>query len=558
MRGLPKPSECLKGTEEDDRDEFTWTPLPPPNMDALISQMPLVPMSMEQLCAPIDEGEENECLERLAVHSIDGSTDKQSLVVEATADVATVTLDRKAVKSKYPDPSLAACSRQNNDLADAKSSAGSTAPVIKASNAPVRKEPLVRISQFIRQSKKNNEHLHAAQKSVGSSRDQNKANNLKSMNTGKSNRPPKPHTLQSNFINLTDSSEPVQHQPPKKAPSYGRSSTSGFKNTAQSQRQNPDSTSSTRSSITGSELRRISTHHREPFEEEEEFDKLCGDIDLDTIGDFSGSESDPGLSRRAPTTTNAPSSKPQHVTAHSSSMVKQGKYQQSSAKLSSVTVKADGTTKQRFLKGKASVRSESQMTRSDPGAQGPSRLNSLFPLPASNVSSTTRFLGGTSKTAAAPVPQRSKFSYPTSASSQMKTTGVKRCDAPPDSSTRAKHPRLETDARPRHSSETDARTRHSSEATSRSGCSSAGSSSSGRATSTGSFQSVDTRTAHRTTAQNVRVSSGPARAAPLPTHASHGATTSAACSTASGSTSQRMSQLSTENCPMCNTRFPTW
>ena len=544
------PSECLKSTEE---DEFTWTPLPPPNMDALISQMPLVPMSMEQLCAPIDEGEGNECLERLAVHSIDGSTEKQSLVVEATADVATVTLERKAVKSKYPDHSLAACSRQNNDLADAKSSAGSIAPVIKASNAPIRKESLVRgnpISQFIRQSKKNNEHLHAAQKSVGSSRDQN---NLKSMNTGKSNRPPKPRTLQRNFINLTDSSEPVQHQPPKKAPSYDRSSTSGFKNTAQSQRQNPDSTSSTRSSITGSELQRISTYHREPFEEEEEFDKLCGDIDLDTIGDFSCSESDPGLSHRTPSTANAPSSKPQHATAHSSSMVKQGKYQQSSAKLSSVTVKADGTTKQRFLKGKTSVRSESQLTRSDPGAQGPSRLNSLSPLPASNVSSTTRFPGATGKTAAAPVPQRSKFAYPTSAASQMKTTGVKRRDAPPDSSTRAKHPRLETDARPRHISETDARTRHISETTSRSGCSSAGSSSSGRATSTGSFQSVDTRTAHRTTAQNVRVSSGAARGAPLP---SRGATTSAACSTAS--TSQLMSRLSTENCPMCNTRFPTW
>ena len=557
MTGLPKPSECLKSTEEDDRDEFMWTPLPPPNMDALISQMPLVPMSMEQLCTPIDEGEGNECLERLTVHSIDGSTEKQSLVVEATVDV---TLEHKAVKSKYPDHSLAACSRQNNDLADAKSSAGSTAPVIKASNAPIRKESLVRgkpISQFIRQSK-NNEHLHAAQKSVGSSRDQNKANNLKSMNTGKSNRPPKPRTLQRNFINLTDSSEPVQHQPPKKAPSYDRSSTSGFKNTAQSQRQNPDSTSSTRSSISGSELRRISTHHREPFEEEEEFDKLCGDIDLDTIGDFSCSESDPGLSHRTPSTANAPSSKPQHATAHSSSMVKQGKYQQSSAKLSSVTVKADGTTKQRFLKGKTSVRSESQLTRSDPGAQGPSRLNSLSPLPASNVSSTTQFPVATGKTATAPVPQRSKVAYPTSAASQMKTTGVKRRDAPPDSSTRAKHPRLETDARPRHSSETDARTRHISETASHAGCSSAGSSSSGRATSTGLFQSVDTRTAHRTTALNVRVSSGAARGAPLPSHASHGATNSATCSTVSGSTSQRMSQLSTENCPMCNTRFPTW
>ena len=48
--------------EEDEGDDEgkKWRPLPPPNMDSILRQMPLTPMTLEELCAPSSDEEEEE------------------------------------------------------------------------------------------------------------------------------------------------------------------------------------------------------------------------------------------------------------------------------------------------------------------------------------------------------------------------------------------------------------------------------------------------------------------------------------------------------------------
>ena len=54
-----KPSSP-ESSDDDSKTESKWTPLPPPNMEAILAKMPLIPLTLEQLCAPTSEDEEEE------------------------------------------------------------------------------------------------------------------------------------------------------------------------------------------------------------------------------------------------------------------------------------------------------------------------------------------------------------------------------------------------------------------------------------------------------------------------------------------------------------------
>ena len=64
-----KEPSSPESSDDDSKTESKWTPLPPPNMEAILAKMPLIPLTLEQLCAPTSEDEEEEQVKEIGQNS---------------------------------------------------------------------------------------------------------------------------------------------------------------------------------------------------------------------------------------------------------------------------------------------------------------------------------------------------------------------------------------------------------------------------------------------------------------------------------------------------------
>ena len=508
----PKESSTTP-TEARDAGELKWTPFPPPNVDAILSKMPLVPLTMEQLCAPITDSEEEEEEkveegdQKIDMHGVQQNSERQ---FKTTADVLTV-----AHSPENFSFSISLNSSVHNDDV-----AGIKVPACSAAAATVNTSTMTHgskrsggqpLSSFINNSR--SEHFDDSKKPRGKINAQT-TNPRSKQSMGKSSRLPKLETQLRNFVDLTDSSEEVVHH--LRQSDSDHVSTSSLKNTSLS--------CSTASSGRLDAKPLSPTHKTDVFEQQDdEFDILCVGIDLDTIDDFSDVESEAGPSHTNNSHSAASPSKTMNAITHSSNVATYSGQQ--SAELSPEKIKT--YTKHGSLKGKASVRSDSQLTKKGSVSDFTSRLQT-----SNNIARPDAQIPSASTKWEHNAPSRSKFAYPTSTiEREKKNSGVKRPNDF-DVSLRTKQPRLEFTSQPHFRKTSTSSTIDSS-------------------------LKVDKGTSHRTSTHSARTF---IVAPPTTTSAPHSASHEAASGTDSGigSTASQKSHLTTENCPMCNTRFPSW
>ena len=379
------PVEISKSPVSSDNDEekSKWTPFLPPNMDNILSKMPLVPLTLEQLCAPTsdEEGEEGEEVEEREGRGDNESkkkddellnVEKQPANVTTTTDVKTAMLTQNSDSISISSDSgmkVAACSTATYTSAI---TTGTKTSTVHAGGQP--------ISHFIR------EHLSDSkkpQKNIGEIQTSNPK--FKSVNVGK----PKPDTSHSNFIDLTD------HEQYPTSP-------------------NRPSTSGSRQSHVGNTL---STAEADQFDQQEdEFDVLCLDIDLDTIDDFSDTECEAGPSSHARDFHSGTSS---HTFTHS------GGRQQMSDDKSLQMVTTCGSSR---AKGKSSIRGGSQLTKGIGSASQSSNIG--------RPSTETLCVTVTTEEENALVSSQPKFTYPSSSIKTKRSHDF-------DYASSAKRPRLD-------------------------------------------------------------------------------------------------------------------
>lgn len=272
-------------TKVSDTEPLKWTPFPPPDINAILSQMSLVPLTLEQLCAPIsdDEEEEEDGIKETQCGNSDVYIQQNSKEQsESTNDVTIPT------HSSVKPPVTISRAASSDDIEVSVSTHGTA-----ECSTSIK-------TQAGRKNTKNGQPITNSSRNDSEAQPSNSKRTSTTVSLKESRHPPKPpagkpckplepqQLLHSDFIDLTDSSDEVNYQKPKKAGSSSHLSTSNPKGTAQNQA-SCDNEPSRRS-----EGKQPQSH---PTEAEDEFDQLCMDIDLDTIDDFSDEESEVGPSR---------------------------------------------------------------------------------------------------------------------------------------------------------------------------------------------------------------------------------------------------------------------
>ena len=259
-------------TEEGgDTEPLKWTPFPPPDVKAILSRMSLVPLTLEQLCAPISDEEEDGTEE---TNSGDSDVQNSKEQFASTNDVTIPT--HSSVKSQVTISRAAS----GDDITAGTHGTAESSTSIKThagKRNTMHGQPITHVNNS-----RNDTRVSEAQPF-------NSKPTSTTVNLRESSHPPKPpagkplkpQQLHSNFIDLTDSSDELDYQGPKKAGS------SGCRSIAQNQASRSDEPSRR------SEGKQPQS---QPTEAEDEFDQLCMGIDLDTIDDFSDEESGVGPS----------------------------------------------------------------------------------------------------------------------------------------------------------------------------------------------------------------------------------------------------------------------
>ena len=245
---------------EGDENEEKWTPLPQPNMEALLRRLPLPPMTAEELCAPSsdEEDEEKEMEVRRKVKTDRECVEKEGgerLTINPThvisgggggGEIEGDPCSSSSIRHP-PIPALSNTETLTSDVSDQKKSST--------------------VSDFIRDIRKDRQHAVDSVVPVRSN-----VNGPKSTPSG-------------NVIDLTGQS--LQQQ------------TSRSDSTHQTTSQ--DHTSSAPTSVSSSNPAAQSSGSAGPsyeVEDDEHFDVLCLDIDLSTLDDFSDSEPEVAVETR--------------------------------------------------------------------------------------------------------------------------------------------------------------------------------------------------------------------------------------------------------------------
>jgi hypothetical protein len=255
-----KPTEGTSFSDEDGEDEVEekkWRPFPPPNVDSLLRRIPLTPMTLEELCAPSSDEEEDEREGRIAAEQVNSAIRKnEQSIIGKESQLLTCSI--AAGSENVTDP----CS--STHLLDHAMPPPITATRISFTDGRLHRKttPPSTVSDAM------NHHKVNRQSSVDSkppARQFTSKHVQEKVPTGIS------------VIDLTEQS--VQQ----------RSSTSHSNN------------SSTSRNLTSSDRPSLSTNNphnsplqKDPYEladdDDEDFDVLCLDIDLTTIDDFSDTE----------------------------------------------------------------------------------------------------------------------------------------------------------------------------------------------------------------------------------------------------------------------------
>lgn len=264
-------------TKVSDTEPLKWTPFPPPDVNAILSQMSLVRLTLEQLCAPIsDDDEEEDGIKETQCGNSDVYIQQNSKEQSASTNDVTI-----PTHSSVKPPVTISRAASSDDIEVSASTHGTA-----ECSTSIK-------TQAGRRNTKNGQPITNSSRNDSEAQPSNSKCTSTTVSLKESRHPPKPpagkpckplkhqQVLHSDFIDLTDSSDEVNYQKPKKAGSSGHLSTSNPKRTAQNQA-SCDNEPSRRS-----EGKQPQSH---PTEAEDEFDQLCMDIDLDTIDDFSDEE----------------------------------------------------------------------------------------------------------------------------------------------------------------------------------------------------------------------------------------------------------------------------
>ena len=244
---------------EGDENEEKWTPLPQPNMEALLRRLPLPPMTAEELCAPSsdEEDEEKEKEERRKV-----KTDRECVEKEGGEKLTTELVNPTHVISGGGGGEIEGDPCSSSSIRHPPIPALSNTETL-TSDVSDQKKPNT-VSDFIRDIRKDRQHATDSVVPV-----RNNVNGPKSTPSG-------------NVIDLT-----------------GQQQTSRSDSTHQTTSQNR--TSSAPTSVSSSNPAAQSSSSAGPsyeVEDDEDFDVLCLDIDLSTLDDFSDTEPEVAVETR--------------------------------------------------------------------------------------------------------------------------------------------------------------------------------------------------------------------------------------------------------------------
>ena len=252
-----KPTEGTSFSHEDEEDEVEekkWRPFPPPNVDSLLRRIPLTPLTLEELCAPSSDEEEDEREEKIAAEQVNSALRK----------------NEQAIIGKESQLLTCSTAAGSENVTDPWSST----------------------------------HLldHAIPPPITATR-------RTSFTDGRLHRKPTPPSTVSDAINRlkvnhqssVDSKPPVRQFTSTHVPEKVPTSSGVIDLTEQSLQQQPSTSYSNHVSIsrnlTSSDRPPLSTNNspiqKDPYElpdDDEDFDILCLDVDLTTIGDFSDTE----------------------------------------------------------------------------------------------------------------------------------------------------------------------------------------------------------------------------------------------------------------------------
>lgn len=394
-------TETAETIKEGGTEPLKWTPFPPPDMNALLSQMtPVrVPLTLEQLCAPISDDEEEDGIGETSSGISDVYMQLNSKRQSTSTNDVTI-LPHTAVKPQVTI-SCATTSSDNDNVEVSAGTCGAASSSIKTQAGRRNTTHGQPITHF---KKINNSRI-----SINEAQSSTSKQTSTTLNQRRSSQPLTRKPLHSDFIDLTDSSDKVVHVVDYQEPKKAGTSLSSFKSTA------PNQASCSNESSRRSKGKKLQSHTTEP---EDEFDQLCVDIDLDTIDDFSDEESEVGPSHACDSLSTTNNSSAVSYSGQNSSKIK--------------------TYDHGSWKGKSSTR-DSQLSKCNPlphesvcTFSGDTRVPSIQPPVASTISS--RYT----------TPASSQFTYPIS------TACEKRGKRPNDFevSVSAKQPRPEDTSRP--------------------------------------------------------------------------------------------------------------
>ncbi|CAI8055022.1 hypothetical protein GBAR_LOCUS30025 [Geodia barretti] len=252
-----KPTDGTSFSHEDEEDEVEekkWRPFPPPNVDSLLRRIPLTPLTLEELCAPSSDEEEDEREEKIAAEQVNSALRK----------------NEQAIIGKESQLLTCSTAAGSENVTDPWSST----------------------------------HLldHAIPPPITATR-------RTSFTDGRLHRKPTPPSTVSDAINRlkvnhqssVDSKPPVRQFTSTHVPEKVPTSSGVIDLTEQSLQQQPSTSYSNHVSIsrnlTSSDRPPLSTNNspiqKDPYElpdDDEDFDILCLDVDLTTIDDFSDTE----------------------------------------------------------------------------------------------------------------------------------------------------------------------------------------------------------------------------------------------------------------------------
>ena len=283
-------SEPTSEDEEDEEDEKKWRPLPPPNMESLLRRIPPTPMTLEELCAPSSDEEEDE-REKIEV---------EREKIECGREIKSVRPDERVKNGslKQVNAALGANDKlnpappQTKDRANTRKESKTPTCSTAATNST---DPLSYYSHLQDQSMPPPPPPPITAPITASFTD------------GCFQRKSVPPRTVSDYIKITNHQSSVdskQHMTSNKWETEGVPSSSVIDLTEQSLQEQPSTSGLNNASIsrnpTFSNLHQPSVSNnpalqKDPYEladEDDDFDVLCLDVDLSTIDDFSDSESE--------------------------------------------------------------------------------------------------------------------------------------------------------------------------------------------------------------------------------------------------------------------------